>query len=762
MSGPALRLVRLTPGGSRSVAAAAALSVVAGLLVVVQAGLLAEVITRAFLGGAGIAQSTPALLALAGVVVGRAVLGWAGEVAADRGGARVVASVRARLLDHVLLLGPRHPDLPSTGTLAALAGRGVDALDGYTGRYLPQRIVATVVPLVVGIRILTADWLSGLLLVVTVPLVPVFMVLIGLHTRQRVARQWRTLTVLAGHFLDVVTGLEVLTAFGRAGRQSRRIAAVSEQHRVQTMRSLRVAFLSALTLELLASLSVALVAVSVGLRLVAGELDLGTGLLVIMLAPEVFLPLRAVSAAYHDSAEGAAAAGQVLGVLDVPVHRPVTGPAPDPAAGAVRLEAVTVDGRAGPVLDQVSLAIGPGEVLGLTGVSGAGKSTVLDLLLGWRLPDRGRVTVDGIDLADVDRAAWLCRVSWVPQRPGLVRGTVAGNLRLAAPEATRARLAAAASAVALELPLATRVHERGHGLSTGQQRRVALARALLADRPLLLLDEPTEGLDAGTEAALLETLPAALAGRTAVVVSHRAAVLGLCDRVVALAGPAVGPPGPPAGDDPEPDRPGAAPEEAVPAAVPHDGTATRGLRALLPVLRPHRGRIARAVLAGTGASGCALALAATSAWLISAAALQPPVLSLMVAIVGVRTFALAKAGLRYGERLASHDAALRILATLRTRLWQALVRLGPAATARLRSGDLLARLVGDVDAQRDLVVRAFVPAASAALVAVGAVAALGVLAPAAGPPPAAGALFARGLPPPPTPPAARGARPPGT
>ncbi|MET0765497.1 MAG: thiol reductant ABC exporter subunit CydD [Blastococcus sp.] len=725
--------MRLVPAVRRSVAATAGLSVLAALLVIVQAGLLADLVARAFLGGAGIARLAPALLALAGVVMARALLGWAGEVAAQRTGALFVAQVRTRLLDSVLLLGPRHPGLPPTGHLAALAGRGVDALDGYAGRYLPQRIAAVVVPLVVGLRILTADWLSAVLLAVTVPLVPVFMVLIGLHTRQRVGRQWRTLTVLATHFLDVVAGLDVLTAFGRAHGQGRRIAAVSERHRSETMRTLRVAFLSALTLELLASLSVALVAVSVGLRLVAGELDLATGLLVIILAPEVFLPLRALAAEYHASAEGGAAAEQVVGVLDLPVPPSGTRPAPDPAAGPVRLEAVTVRGRAGPVLDDVSLVVPPGHVLGLTGVSGAGKSTVLDLLLGWRRPDGGRVTVDGVDLADADHAAWLRRIAWVPQRPVLVAGTIADNLRLAAPDADADQLAAAAAAAALELSLATRVHEHGHGLSTGQQRRVALARALVADRPLLLLDEPTEGLDAGTEAALLRTLAAALAGRTAVVVSHRPAVLGLCDRVVALAGQGAGRPGPQSVDDAEPDRPG------VPgglgdaaAAVGDAGTSARGLRSLLPVLRPHRGRIAGAVLAGTGASGCALALAATSAWLISAAALQPPVLSLMVAIVGVRTFALAKAGLRYGERLASHDAALRILAALRVRLWEALVRLGPAATARLRSGDLLARLVADVDAQQDFVVRGFVPVTSAALVGVGAAAALALLVPAAG------------------------------
>ncbi len=251
------------------------------------------------------------------MVVGRAALGWAGEAAAHRAAAATVAQLRAALLDHVLRLGPRHPALPPSGQLATLATRGVDGLDGYVGRYLPQLLVAAVVPLVVGVRILTADWVSAVLVGVTVPLIPLFMVLIGMHTRQRTARQWRALAVLGHHFLDVVAGLDVLTAFGRARRQGRRIAAMSERYRAETMQALRTAFLSSLALELLATLSVALVAVSVGLRLVEGELDLATGLLVIVLAPEVYLPLRAVAARFHDSAEGAAAADAVFTVLDL-------------------------------------------------------------------------------------------------------------------------------------------------------------------------------------------------------------------------------------------------------------------------------------------------------------------------------------------------------------------------------------------------------------------------------------------------------------
>ncbi|HEY6425083.1 MAG TPA: thiol reductant ABC exporter subunit CydD [Pseudonocardiaceae bacterium] len=737
------RLLRHASAARGFVVLAAVTGVATAALLIIQAGLLADIIARAFLGGAGLTELAVPLSLLLGAVAGRAALSWAAEAAAHRASASVIGQLRSALLDHVLRLGPRHPELPSTGRLATLAGRGVDGLEGYLSRYLPQLIVAAVVPLVVGVRILTADWVSALIVGLTVPLIPLFMVLIGLHTQRQVSRQWRTLAVLGHHFLDLVAGLEVLTAFGRARPQSRRIAEMSQRYRAETMRSLRVAFLSALALEVLATLSVALVAVSVGLRLVDGRLNLATGLLVIMLAPEVYLPLRALGARFHDSAEGAAAAEELFAVLELtPLARGTSRPAP---FGAVQLRGVGVDGRSGPVLDAVTIEVAPGEVLGLTGPSGAGKSTLLDLLLGWRRPDRGEVLVGGVNLAEVDSSAWLRRIAWVPQHPVLLCGSIADNLRIAAPDASGAQLAAAAAAAALDLPLHTEVHERGHGLSTGQQRRVALARAMLADRPVLLLDEPTEGVDAATEAAILAALPAALAGRTAVVVSHRPAVLGLCDRVVSL--------------------PGHPPHEHHPTAIPaststpypacrplvhtlyargaHPAQARGGaLRWLAGAVGPHRGRLVAAVLAGSGALGCAVALAATSAWLISAAALHPPVLTLMVAIVAVRTFGLAKGVLRYLERLASHDVALRMVAGLRVRLWQALVRSGAAATGRMRRGDLLARLVGDIDAQQDVLVRALVPLACATVVGLAAVLALGLLLSSAGLALAAGLLGA--------------------
>lgn len=730
------RLLRHASAARRFVVVAAGVAVVTAGLVIVQAQLLAGSIARAFLGGAGLAELAPVLLALVAIVAGRGVLAWAGEVAAHRASADVIRQLRARLVAHALRLGPRHRDLPPTAEVATLATRGLDGLEGYFSRYLPTLLVAAVVPAVVAARILVGDPLSGLIVGLTVPLIPIFMILVGMHTGRSTQRQWRALAVLGHHFLDLVAGLDVLVAFGRGRHQSSRLRDLATEYRRATMRTLRVAFLSALVLELLATLSVALIAVSVGLRLVEGRLDLLTALVVLILAPEVYLPLRAVGARFHDSAEGLAAASEVFAVLETPAPA-ATGrvPAPNPALVPVRLEHVVVEGRGGRVLDELDLTLEPGRILGVQGPSGGGKSTLIDLLLDLRTPDSGRITVGGVDLADVDRDAWLRRVAWVPQRPVLLAGTVAENIRLGHPFAPTDLVEAAAALAALDVPLDTPVGEDGVGLSTGQQRRVALARALLADRPLLLLDEPTEGVDADTEATIAAALPRITAGRTVVLVSHRPEVLGACHRVLtldaALRSPAtaaaVAPPTP------------AAPSTASPAARPDlRGTATPAataagaLRWSLSAARDQRARLALAALLGAAALGCGVALTATSAWLISAAALQPPVLTLMVAIVAVRAFGLGKGVLRYAERLVSHDAALRSSAVLRERIWEALVRIGPAGTARLRRGELLSRLVGDVDAQQDLLIRVLVPAASAAAVGLLAAAGIGLLLPAAG------------------------------
>ncbi|KDN18750.1 thiol reductant ABC exporter subunit CydD [Amycolatopsis rifamycinica] len=699
------RLLRHASAVRPFVLACAALGALTAMLVLAQAELLAKTITWAFLDGFSLRSLVLPLGLLMLVVLARAGITWLAETTAHRAAARALSQLRETVISAALRIGPRQAGR-SPAEVAALATHGVDRLEGYFSRYLPQLLIAAVVPLVVGTRILVADWAAAVIVGLTVPLIPVFMILIGMYTQRDVRRQWQTLSVLGNHFLDLVAGLAELTAFGRARAQIRSLREITGKYRTHTMRTLRVAFLSALALELLATLSVALVAVSVGLRLLAGELDLRTALVVLILAPEVYLPLRAVGARFHDSAEGLAAAEDIIALAGTPSADTGTGTVPDLTRVALRCEDVTVDGRSGPVLDGFSLRLPPGEVVGVTGPSGAGKSTLLDLLLGWRRPDGGRILLGDTDLAGIGRATWHRHVAWVPQQPHLVAGTVAENIRLGSPDAPDDAVLAAADTAALDVPLATVVGELGAGLSTGQRRRVALARAVLLDRPLILLDEPTEGVDAETEAAILERLPKVLAGRTAVLVSHHPAVLARCDRVVSLGEP-VAVPSPSSAVSPRAVSRPVAPAVAEPSTV--DVPRWRPLR---EAIRPHRLRLALACLAATAALGCGVALTATSSWLIASAALHPPVLSLMVAIVAVRTFGLAKGLFRYVERLLSHDVALRALAELRVRVWAQLARIGPAGTSRLRRGDLLHRLVSDVDSQQDVLVRGLVPGVS--------------------------------------------------
>jgi thiol reductant ABC exporter CydD subunit len=516
-------------------------------LVLAQSFLLAGAISDAFLDSATLADLRTPLALLALVVVARAGVAWAQESAAHAASARVRSQLRRRLFAHASRLGPVWLSGERSGELTTLATRGIDALEGYFARYLPQLVLACLVPWAVLAVVLPADLLAGLTVLLTLPLVPVFMVLVGLTTRRRTERQWRALQLLSGHFLDVVSGLPTLKVFGRAKAQADAVRATTERYRAATMGTLRLAFLSALVLELLATLSVALVAVGVGLRLVEGSLSLQTALLVLVLAPEAYLPLRQVGVHYHASAEGMAAAERVFAVLETP---PVpSGPrtdVPDLRAASISVRDVTVryDRRDDPALDHLMLDVRPGEVLAVTGPSGAGKSTLLAVLAGLVPPSEGRVTVGEVDLAELDRAAWWCHLTWLPQRPAFIAGSVADNVRLADPEATDEQVAQAlvdAGAHFVEtLPggVHTRLGDGGAGLSAGQRQRVALARAFLRDAPLVLLDEPTAGLDAATEAEVVAALRRLAARRTVVVVAHRPALLALADRVVAVAEPA--------------------------------------------------------------------------------------------------------------------------------------------------------------------------------------------------------------------------------
>jgi thiol reductant ABC exporter CydD subunit len=399
-----------------------------------------------------------------------------------------------------------------------------------------------IVPAAVGFRILLGDWLSAVTIAATVPLIPIFAILVGLTTQRKMDRQWRTLSVLAAHFLDVVAGLPTLKIFGRARAQAARIREVTDRHRRATMSTLRIAFLSALVLELLSSLSVALVAVSIGLRLVEGGLGLETALLVLILAPEAYLPLRQVGAQYHASVEGLTAASRIFEVLETPLPTPGTrSDIPDLSHSTLRLDGVTVAHDRGPALSDFSLTVHPGETVALVGPSGAGKSTVLSVLLGFVQPDSGRVLVDWDDLGSFSLDAWRARIAWVPQRPHLFAGTVASNLLLGDPSASPAAVRAAAEAAnalpfieALPAGFDTPLGDRGAGLSAGQRQRLALARAFLRDAPLLLLDEPTSNLDVESEAAVIDAVQRLKTGRTVVLVAHRPALMSLADRTIKL------------------------------------------------------------------------------------------------------------------------------------------------------------------------------------------------------------------------------------
>jgi ATP-binding cassette subfamily C protein CydCD len=766
-------------------AAVVGLGALGAVLLIAQATLIAEVVVGAFQHHLSVTELHTPLLLLAAVAVGRAVVSWLTELAAHRASASVKSELRGRLLERAAALGPGWLSGQRTGSLVTLATRGVDALDDYFARYLPQLGLAVVVPVAVLARIVTEDWVSAAIIVGTLPLIPIFMALIGWATQSRTDRQWRLLSRLSGHFLDVVAGLPTLKVFGRAKAQAESIRRITGEYRQATMRTLRIAFISSFALEMLATLSVALVAVTIGMRLVQGGMDLYIGLLILVLAPEAYLPLRQVGAQFHAAAEGLAAAEEIFTVLQTPL--PETGKDAVPS-GALAFEGVTVryPGRSADAVTDMSFAVERGETLALIGPSGAGKSTLLNVVLGFVRPTDGRVRIGGADLTDVDLEQWRSRIAWVPQRPHLYAGTIAENVRLARPDADdEAVRQALRDSGALEfvdaLPdgIATVLGEDGAGLSAGQRQRLALARAFLADRPVLLLDEPTAALDGATEAEVVAAVRRLAVGRTVLLVVHRPALLEVADRVVRLAGTAADPgsasdsgsasvsakavsvpmeavsvsleavttgPVMDAGmSGPVMDAPATGWTTASAHAVDGDRTGGRASRALARVRGmsgPRRGRLALALLLGSLALGSSVGLMATSGWLISRASQQPPVLYLMVAVTATRTFGIGRAVFRYTERLVSHDAVLRMLADTRVAVYRRLERLAPAGLRTARRGDLLSRLVSDVDALQDYWLRWLLPAGVALIVFAGSVAFTAWLLPAAGAALAAGLLAA--------------------
>ncbi len=688
---------------------------VGALLVIAQAFLLTDLVV-AMVRGTDL--RVPAV-AVTVVLAARGMATWAGEVAAARAAARVGTDLRRRLLASALERGG-----PAD---AVLVTRGVSAAEPYLTRYLPAVVLAGVLPLLTVAVILTQDLLSALVVLATLPLVPLFGALVGLATRDRAQDQWRALDVLAGHFLDVVRGLPTLVAHRRARAQSAQIAAMTDRYRTASSATLRLAFASAAVLELVATLSVALVAVIAGVRLASGGLDLSTALVVLLLAPEAYWPLRRVGAEFHAAAEGVATFEQAVARLGegraaTPTARGVgTAPVPLDAPLVLHDISVTYPDRSEATLSGINAVLPARGITVITGPSGCGKTTLLRAIAGLA-PARGTLTRDGVPAAG---PAWECQIAWLPQRPRFVVGTVADNLLLGSTEVEEAELWTALRRVALEERVRalhdgidTRLGEDGATLSAGERARLALARAVLgvrAGRTWVLLDEPTAHVDDLTERVVADTLVELARDAAVVVVAHRPALVGLADheirirpqsatrpRGVATAGSTCTSAG--AGAD----RSGSTVERP---SAPSSTAGPEGRRGPSPAGRSGW----FATLLATAASTSGVALTATAGWLIVQASGHPPVLTMLVAIVGVRTFGLARPLLRYAERLTSHDRALRLLARRRVEVYDALVPLTPARLGR-RRGDVLASVVDDVDAVVDEELRVRLPRRTALLV----------------------------------------------
>jgi ATP-binding cassette subfamily C protein CydD len=563
------RLLRELPDLKVGIAGSVLTGLLATAAVVAQARAVANLVASAMPGG----QHRDRLhwfVVLAAGVAGRAFTSLAGELSASWGAARAKAGLRARLVlaavDRTPSYGwsgspppggarlgaqaPRGPGEPNApGEIATLAGRGLDALDVYIGRCLPDTVLAVAAPVALLATVGVIDWLSALVMAVVVALFPIFGVLVGRASAALAATRWAQVQRMGALVADLFDGLPVLRAFGRTESVRARLVGINEALGRSSTRALRVAFLSALVLDTLGSVSVALVAVPLGLRLLSGSVSLPAALAVLVVAPEVFLPLRRARAEFHESSEGLAAAAGVLALITGPgalgpSERPGRRP-PDPRQNTVELRSVTISlpGQGATVLDRASLSIAPGEKVVLVGPSGAGKSTVVSLLLGFAHPASGTVSVGSEDLATLSIDQWHRYITYLPDHPALLADSLAANLRLAEPGASDADVAraldeACAHDLVAEMAsgLGTLLGDGGRPLSAGELQRIALARVLLRSRSLYLLDEPTVHLDVASEARVLEALERALGGRSALIISHRPAVQSIADRVVALEG----------------------------------------------------------------------------------------------------------------------------------------------------------------------------------------------------------------------------------
>jgi ATP-binding cassette subfamily C protein CydCD len=724
----------------------------AGLLTIWQAWLLSSVINAVFLEKQALAQVMRPLLFILLTIGGRSFLSWLNEVAANAVAVKIKTDLRNRLFAHILKLGPAYARGQRTGELTAASVEGIEALDAYFSQYLPQLVITALVPISILIFVFPIDLLSGIVFLITAPLIPYFMIIIGKGAEAVTKRQYDTLQLLSAHFLDSLQGLTTLKLFGQSKSQTRTIAQVSEKFRDTTLSVLRVTFLSALALELLATLSTAIIAVEIGFRLLYAKMDFLPALFLLVLAPEFYMPLRALGARFHAGMSGTTAAKRIYEILDTPIVeiQPLESDTQNSSGELSSIElsnlSFTYPGEATPALKNINLTIQRGKQIALVGKTGAGKSTLVQLLLGFIHPSEGSINIlpSSFNLRP--------SIAWVPQRPHLFHDTIAANIRLGNVNATDEEIAAAARSAHLHefidsLPqkYETIIGESGARLSSGQAQRLALARAFLKNAPILILDEPTSSLDPETESLLEESTRTLMQGRTVLTIAHRLNTIYQSDLIVVIDEGSIIEQGthrellnknglyasmvktyqvdaqsihtskelPPPTFEIE-----SATINTTSTPQPENNKNQFIFTRLLSFLKGNWGRVALSVFIGAGTIGSSVALMGTSAWLISTAALHPSVADLGVSVVGVRFFGIARGLFRYFERLVSHDVTFRLLSRLRVWFYEKLEPLAPARLMEFRAGDLLTRIIGDVETLENFYVRVVSPPLTAVVIGI--------------------------------------------
>ncbi|GAB4514208.1 MAG: thiol reductant ABC exporter subunit CydD [Anaerolineae bacterium] len=544
------RLLAIARGERRLLGMTVLFGAIGGAFTVLQARYLTLAIDRAFLKGASLAEISPWLGWLALSILGRALCTWLSGISGASLAERIKVALRDRLYQHALSLGPIWARGERTGELSNVMTEGIEAIDAYVSAYLPQLALAALIPLTILAFVLPIDPLSALILFLTAPLIPLFMWLIGSIADALTRRQWESLSRLSAHFFDVIQGLTTVRVLGRSRDQIAVIRSVTDRFRQTTLSVLRVAFLSALVLELVSTISTAVVAVTIGLRLLYGRLEFEQAFFVLLLAPEFYLPLRLLGTRFHAGISGVAAAQRIFDILEAqprgtlrpsPSHPPRRGRVEPPLTVQFDGVSFTYPTASAAALSEVSFTLAPEQKVALVGPTGAGKSTLTYLLLRFLEPTAGRICVNGVPLDEIDPQAWRSLIAWVPQMPYLFHGTVADNIRLAKPDATMdqvieaARLAHAHDFIS-HLPdgYETVIGERGQRLSGGQAQRLALARAFLKDAPLLILDEPSASLDPEHERWITMAIDRLLERRSALVIAHRLNTVQEADQILVL------------------------------------------------------------------------------------------------------------------------------------------------------------------------------------------------------------------------------------